>query len=82
MEGEEKAPKYELYVTYELSDEFLHDEDGEDILDKPRWLSESFSLHNLDADMAKSTKRYLALDPNMEHDGDWAQIAGTPVTLY
>lgn len=79
--GEEKEPRQELMVTYELLDEFLQDEDGNDIEDKPRWISETFPMHNLDADLAKSTKRYLALDPDMEVDGDWAELAGTPCTV-
>jgi hypothetical protein len=76
--GEEKPPKHELYVTYEILDEFLLDEDGEEIKDKPRWISERFGLHNLDSDMAKSTKRYFALDPENEYGGDWEKIPGSP----
>jgi hypothetical protein len=81
--GEEKDPRHEIHVTYELLDEFLKDEDGDDITDKPRWLSENFTMNSLDSDLAKSTKRYLALDPNMEYDGDWSKLAGAPcmVTL-
>lgn len=75
--GEEKAPKHELYVTYELLDEFMKDEEGNDITDKPRWLSETFTMNSLDSDLAKSTKRYTALDPEMKHEGDWANIPGS-----
>lgn len=74
--GEPKDPAYELSITYEFLDEFLKDEEGNEIEDKPRWLSESFPLRSLDSDLAKSTKRYLALDPTMEHDGDWAKLGG------
>lgn len=77
-QGEEKPPKPELYVTYEMLDEFLLDEDGEDIEDKPRWISERIPLNSLDSDLAKSTKRYLALDPELKYGGDWAQLGGTP----
>lgn len=76
--SEEKKPAYEISVTYELVDEFMKDEDGEDILDKPRWISETFPFHSLQADRAKSTARYLALDPNMVYDGDWTQLLDTP----
>lgn len=79
--GQEKTPKYEIYTTYELVDEFLKDEDGNEIEDKPRWLSESFALLPLDSDLANSTKRYLSLDPLMEHDGDWAALVGTPCVV-
>ena len=76
--GEPKPPVQELYVTYELLDEFMKDEEGNDILDKPRWLSENFGFHSLDSDLAKSTKRYFALDPEKEHGGDWAALLGAP----
>lgn len=77
--GAEKPPAYELWVTYELADEFMVDkETGEELTDKPRWLAENFPLHSLDSDLAKSTKRYLALDPEQEHGGDWAKLANTP----
>jgi hypothetical protein len=76
--GEEKPPALELMLTYEFLDEFMKDEDGNDIDDKPRWLSETFAFHNLDAELAKSTKRYYALDPNGEHDGDWSELISAP----
>jgi hypothetical protein len=79
--GEAKDPKHMLYVTYEMLDEFLKDEDGNDIEDKPRWLSEDFTMNSLDSDLAKSTKRYLSLDPSMEYEGDWAQLAGAPCMI-
>lgn len=75
--GEEKKPAYEINVTYELSDEFMKDEEGNEIKDKPKWLSETMPLHNLKADRAKSTQRYLALDPTQEFKGDWVQLIGT-----
>jgi len=76
--GEEKKPAYEIMVTYEFVDEFLKDEEGEDRLDKPRWLSETFPLHSLQADRAKSTARYYALDPDEVHEGDWSKLLETP----
>lgn len=79
--GESKPPMREISTTYEFVDEFMKDEDGNDIEDKPRWLSESFVLHNLAADRAKSTARYYALDPNSEHDGDWSELLGSPVMI-
>lgn len=79
--GEEKSPQYELMVTYELLDEFMQDDEGNDIEDKPRWISETFPLYNLEAELAKSTKRYCALDPDLQFDGDWGQLIGTPCTV-
>lgn len=79
--GEEKQPAYEIYTTYELSDEFMKDEEGNDIEDKPRWISENFPFYPLSSDKAKSTKRYLALDPNNKYGGDWEQVIKTPVMV-
>lgn len=76
--GEEKEPKNQIMVTYELSDEFCVDEDGNVLKDKPRWISEDFPLNSLDSDKAKSTARYKVLDPKIEHGGDWGQLVGAP----
>lgn len=80
-EDEPKAPAHEIMLTYELLDEFCKDEDGEEDETKPRWLSEYFPLRNLAADLAKSTKRYKALDPDEVHEGDFSQLIGTPCTI-
>ena len=78
FQNKEKPPAYELNITYELLDEFMKGEDGEDQLDKPRWVSERISVFNLKQDKATSTKRYYALDPKEEHDGDFSKLVGTP----
>lgn len=77
-QGEPKPPINMIYTTYEILDEFIKDDDGNDVEDKPRWISEDFPLYSLDSDKAKSTKRYTAIDPNMEKDGDWGAIVGYP----
>lgn len=79
--GEEKDPIQMVYTTYELADEFMKDEDGNDQEDKPRWVSEDFPFHNLEADRAKSTARYFALDPECDEDGDWETLLGNPVLI-
>lgn len=76
--GEEKPPVMALHLTYELLDEFMLDEDGEEIKEKPRWLSETMPFHSLDSDLAKSTKRYFALDPEQELEGDWGKLIAKP----
>ncbi len=82
FKGEEKAPAYEIMLTYEFLDEFMKDkETGEELTDKPRWLSEQIPVHSLESDLAKSTKRYYALDPSAEHNGDWSKLAGFPGML-
>lgn len=82
-QGQEKPPTYEIMVTYELLDEFMPDEEGNENKEQPRWFSENFALHSLDSDLAKSTKRYFALDPEKQHGGDWTKLLNTPcmVTL-
>ena len=79
--GEAKEPVLEIYLTYELLDEFVKDEDGEEILDKPRWISERMPFHNLQAERANSTKRYYALDPEETYAGEWSELLGTPCML-
>jgi hypothetical protein len=80
-EEKEKAPAHEVYTTYELSDEFMVDDEGSELRDKPRWISETLSLFPLDSDRANSTKRYYALDPDGEYKGDWAKLLSFPVML-
>lgn len=81
FKGEEKEPKMELMVTYELADEFMLDEEGNEVEDKPRWIIETFPLNSLEIDLAKSTKRYYALDPKVEHDGDFTKLICSPCNL-
>ncbi len=76
--GDEKPPAFEMMITYEMADDFLLDEDGKEMLDKPRWLSERIPLRSLDADKATSTKRYYALDPDEAHKGDFAKLIEAP----
>lgn len=80
-QGQEKAPAYEILVTYELLDEYMKDDDGNDMEDKPRWFSENFPLHSLESERAKSTKRYNSLDPSGAAGGDWSRLLGVPCML-
>ena len=80
-QGEEKPPAHEMMITYELTDEFCKGEDGKDMEDKPRWLSEDFPLRSLESDLAKSTKRYYALDPDEIHGGDFTALIGMPCNV-
>lgn len=79
--GEDKPPAYEISLTYELVDSFMVDEEGNEILDKPRWVSETFPLRPLDSDLATSTKRLNAIDPEGVFEGDFTQTLETPVTV-
>lgn len=80
-QGVDKPPAHEIMLSYELGTEFMKDEEGNDILDKPRWISESFVLHNLKADLAKSTKRAKAIDAKGELQGNFAAMGGFPCTV-
>ncbi len=72
--GNPKPPIQMVHLTYEFTDEFCLGEDGEEMEDKPRWLSETIPFHNLTVDLAKSTKRYKALSPDDDADGDFVQL--------
>jgi hypothetical protein len=78
FQGKEKPPVNMIAITYEFSDEFLKDEDGNDIPDKPRWLTEMMPIYQLSADKAKSTLRYNALDPKNVHSGDFSALVDIP----
>lgn len=80
-ETRERNPQPMLTVTYELSDEFILDEDGNEITDKPIHIHETFPLYNIASERAKSTKRYNALDPKNEHKGNWAALVGAPAMI-
>lgn len=77
----DRPPVGYITLTYELCTEFMKDEQGNDIEDKPRWLSESIPLLPLDSELATSTKRYLAFDRPKKYGGDWTELLGHPCTL-
>lgn len=80
-QGKEKPPANEIMLTYELVDTFMKDADGNDLEDKPRWISETLPFYGLFADKAKSTQRYLAFDPKEDFEGDFAQLIGKPINV-
>lgn len=79
--GKAKPPAQKIILTYELQDEFMKDDDGNDDEGKPRWMSEEFPLFNLQAERAKSTTRYKVLDPHSVFGGDFAKLLETPVNV-
>ena len=80
-QGKDKAPAQEIMLTYELVDTFMLDENGEELTDKPRWISETLPFYGLYADKAKSTQRYNAIDPNGDFDGDFTKAIGQPINV-
>ena len=79
--GEKKKPVNKLHITYELVDCFMVDKDGNELEDKPRWLSEELNMFSPDADKAKCNQRYNAIDPECLHDYDWAAIVGSSCSV-
>jgi len=79
--GVAKEPKERIYVGYELSHEFMLDEDGNVDATKPRWIGEDFPFYNLDADRATSTLRYNAIDPAGAAGGDWEKLLSEPCQI-
>jgi len=75
-QGQAKDPVDMVRLTYELSSEFMQDENGKTLEDKPRWFSEEMPFYSLNADRAKSTRRYLAIDPSDTCDGDFDKLLG------
>jgi hypothetical protein len=81
FQGKDKPPCQEIMLTYELVDTFMKDEEGNDLEDKPRWISETLPFYGLFAENAKSTKRYLAFDPTQEWGGDFVKALGQPINV-
>lgn len=75
-QGKDKPPVQEIMLTYELADCLMVDEEGNELEDKPRWVSETLPFYGLFADKAKSTKRYLAFDPTEDFGGEFAKAVG------
>lgn len=81
FKGEEKRPAHMIWLTFELVTEFCKDEDGNDIEDKPRWISEKKPFYGIEADRAVTTKWYFAMDPDCAHEGDWEELLGAACTV-
>ncbi len=80
-QGQEKPPVHKVNTTYEFADEFMKDDDGEEIADRPRWISETMPFYPLNVERATSTKRYYGLDPKEVNEGDWPSLVGGPCMI-
>lgn len=77
--GKEKPPINKVMMTYEFVDYFMLDENGKELEDKPRWLSEQIPIHKWpEAEKAKSTNRINGLDPKGDAEGDLIRLVGSP----
>lgn len=81
FQGKAKPPVAEIMLTWELCDEFMKDEDGNDLEDKPRWIHETMPFYPPKADKAKSAQRMKALDPTDQFDGDISKMVDIPVNV-
>src|SRR5574337_584130 len=79
--GQEKPPAYQADLTYEMLDVFMVDKDGNEDETKPRWISETINISHPSADLATSTKRAKALDPNGDFDFDLSKMIGAPCMI-
>lgn len=79
--GEEKAPRHSIMITYELTDAFMLDENGEELKDKPRWISERMPIYDLSSERATSTRRYNAIDKAGKFGGDFSKVLGLPCSV-
>lgn len=77
-QGEEKAPVQEIYLTYELQDEYMVDEDGNELDDKPRVVGEKIPFYPPEKDKSKCAQRYSAFDKNNVNEGDWSMNIAQP----
>ena len=83
FQGQPKPPCDSVRITYELSHEFMKDENGDVLADKPRWESETIAFKNATLDLATSTKRYKAYRPQAQPaDFVWDEgLLGTAVQV-
>jgi len=81
FEGKDKPPAHMVDWTWELVDVFMVDKDGNEDESKPRWISEQFPLHNPKADLAKSTKRCNAVDPDKKLNYQMDKYIGLPAMV-
>jgi len=84
FQGTPKPPIDQIRVTYELSHEFMLDEDGNAQADKPLWQSETLAFHNSSVDLATSTKRFKAYRPDVSNPADFVwddSLLGLPVQV-
>ena len=76
--GEKKGPVNKIQVTYELVDAFMLDKDGNEMEDKPRWISEDLNIYGPQSDKAKCNQRYKAIDPDEVFEYNWAELINSP----
>lgn len=81
FEGKAKPPVQQMMLVFELSDEFMPDENGEPDESKPRVFTIQVPFFSLDAERAKSTLIYKAFDPEQVYEGDWSKLVGEPCNI-
>ena len=77
--GTPKKPCSQIWVTYELTAKPMLDEDGEEVDDKNRWVSEKLNLFSMGQENALSTKRMQSFDPANALGGNWSLAVDMPL---
>ncbi|MGL5324959.1 MAG: phage replication initiation protein, NGO0469 family [Aeromonas sp.] len=85
---------HEVMLTYELDGVFCLDENGNDVLDKPRWFSETINMIELPEGMdlleiyndqfrgkAKMVTRSRAFDPKGVKEFDFSEMLDSPCAV-
>jgi len=83
-QGQAKPPVEKVRITYELSHEFMQDEEGVDQEDQPRWYSETIPFLPASSDLATSTKRFKVYRPDVVGLDEYVwdeTLLSTPVQL-
>ena len=80
-EGKTKKPVQKIHLTYEMSDQFMKDEDGKILENKPRWLGKTMAFYGLGADKSTIYRHYKGLDFTDELEGDWEKLLGQPCQI-
>lgn len=80
-QGQAKPPARTINVTYEIDGVFMVDEDGNELKDKPKWLSEDFPFYPPSVERSKCAKRMKVFDKEGACDGDISLMLGSPCTV-
>ena len=73
-------PKLKMEMRFELLDEFMHDKEGKELTNKPRWFSYELT-YNADGYMGDRSNIYKVFDALNGFDKDIPDMLGTPCNV-
>ena len=79
--GEEKQPRHKVAFSYEMSDAFMEDDEGNEDPKRPYVITEILPLYPISSERAKSTQRYTVLDSDLQFGGDFSKLVSLPVNV-